>query len=251
MSKDLGPLLDGWDFVPGQVTVRQVIGEDGLPKVQLRLDMGLLQMELEGRPDGTRPMGYESLFQMYQVLARDFMEKESTEPRFTLDSEDCAKLQQEAIQYYHRYLGLFQLGDWQRVIRDTQRNLDLFDFVDQYAENKQLAWLFQQFRPYGLMMLTRARAQQSLEQLATVEAHAHVTAGIRLIREFYDRIERHDLASQSQELTFLVNWQRDLEKATPESEQIRLEKALSAAIAREDYETAAQIRDNLKQIKHA
>lgn len=251
MSQDLGPIFEGWEFVPGQVTVRQITGDDGYPKIQLRLDMGLLQMELDGRPDGTRPMGHESLFHMYQSLARDFLEKESDEPRFTLDAEDCAKLQQEAVQYYHRYLALFQLGDWVRVIRDTRRNLDLFDFVEQYAETKPLAWLFQQFRPYGLMMLTRARAQHALEQQATAQALAHVTAGIREIRAFYERMDRTDLIEQSQEIHFLENWEKDLQKASPENEQIRLEKALAAAVEREDYETAAQLRDSLKQLKGA
>lgn len=249
MSYDLGPIFEGWEFVPGQVTVRQILGDDGTPKVQLRLDMGLLQMELDGRPDGSHPMGHESLFHMYQALARDFMEKDTDEPRFTLDAEDCAKLQQEAVQYYHRYLALFQLGDWPRVIRDTHRNLSLFDFVEQYAENKSLAWLFQQFRPYGLMMLTRARAQHALEQQATGEALAHVTAGIREIREFYNRVERPEMIEQSQELHFLLNWEKDLKKASPENEQLRLEKALAAAVEREDYETAAQLRDSLKQLK--
>lgn len=251
MSNDLGPILEGWDFVPGQVTVRQVMGDDGKFKLQLRLDMGILQMELDGRPDGQHPMGYESLLHMYQALARDFMERETDAPRFTLDSEDCAKLQQEAVQYYHRYLALFQLGDWVRVIRDTRRNLDLFDFVELHAENKSLAWLFQQFRPYCLMMLTRARAQHSLEQQATAEALAHVTAGIREIRTFYARIERPELAEQSQELHFLENWEKDLQKASPENEKLRLEKALAAAVEREDYETAAQLRDSLKQLKGA
>lgn len=242
--------MDGWDFVPGQVTVRQIVGDDGLPKIQLRLDMGILQMELDGRPDGTHPMGHESLFLMYQSLARDFMEKEGTEPRFVLDAEDCAKLQQEAVQYYHRYLALFQLGDWKRVIRDTLRNLELFDFAEQYAESKNLIWLFQQFRPYVVMMLTRARAQEALEHHATGEALGHVTAGIRDIREFYERADHPELLEQSQEILFLENWKKDLEKASPENELHRLEKELAAAVAREDYETAAQLRDNLKQIKH-
>src|SRR5881394_3525522 len=52
---DITQSLRGWAFEPGQVNVRLIRGNDGKPKLQLRLDLGLLQMELDGRPDGKRP----------------------------------------------------------------------------------------------------------------------------------------------------------------------------------------------------
>jgi len=52
---DITQALRGWSFEPGQVNVRLIRGNDGKPKLQLRLDLGLLQMELDGRPDGKRP----------------------------------------------------------------------------------------------------------------------------------------------------------------------------------------------------
>src|SRR6266550_1226716 len=60
-SKDLSPMLKGWDFEPGTINVRKIYGLDGQPNVQTRLELGILQMELNGRPDGTRPHGHESL----------------------------------------------------------------------------------------------------------------------------------------------------------------------------------------------
>jgi hypothetical protein len=36
--------------------------------IQVRLDLGLLQMHVSGRPDGTRPMGFESLLEYYENL---------------------------------------------------------------------------------------------------------------------------------------------------------------------------------------
>ena len=76
---------------------------------------------------------------------------------YELTPEQCSELQQEGIQYYHRYLSLFQIDEFEGVIRDTQRNLDLFTFVDEHSEREDLVWSFQQFRPYVLMMNTRAR----------------------------------------------------------------------------------------------
>jgi hypothetical protein len=250
MSKDLGPILHGWDFNSGQVIVRLITGDDGKQKVQLRLDLGLLQMEMDGRPDGLRPEGFESFFDLYQSRAREFMDKVSDEPRFTLSPTDCARLQQEAVQYYHRYLALFQVGDWMRVIRDTQRNLNLFDFVEQNTESVTVSWLFQQFRPYVLMMLTRARGQQALDNDDTAAAHQHITDGIRDIRNFYDLSNHPEMLEQSQELQFLETWKLEVEKSSPSNELVRLEKALTEAVQKEDYEAAAKLRDDIKNLKH-
>ena len=66
---DLNNLLDGWSHEPGQVKARKIVGNDGREKLQLRIDLGLIQMELQGRPDGERPFGYESLLQYHQSRA--------------------------------------------------------------------------------------------------------------------------------------------------------------------------------------
>lgn len=248
MSLDLGPLLDGWNFIPGQVTVRQVTGNDGKLKLQLRLDLGLLQMELDGRPDGQRPFGHESLLEHYRSLAKEFTSSDP-EAEFTLDAEDCAKLQQEAVQYYHRYLGLFQLADWKRVIRDTQRNLDLVAFVEEHAENESLAWMFQQFCPYIIMMRSRALAQEAIEKKNFDKAVAEAERGLEEIKSFFQSTDHAELIDLSPEVRFLENWIIELKTTKPLTERDRLQKALSAAIEREDYETAASIRDALRGLQ--
>ena len=54
---DLNNLLDGWSHEPGQVKARKIVGNDGREKLQLRIDLGVIQMEMQGRPDGERPFG--------------------------------------------------------------------------------------------------------------------------------------------------------------------------------------------------
>ena len=66
LSKDIVPLLKGWDYEPGTINVRKISGIDGAPKLQMRLDLGLLQMEMSGRPDGVRPHGCESLLEYFE-----------------------------------------------------------------------------------------------------------------------------------------------------------------------------------------
>ena len=81
MDKDISHILKGWGYRPGQVTVRRITGDDGMDKVQLRLDLGLLQMEMVGRPDGKRPHGYESLLHYYQHHLEDHLKRNGTDSK--------------------------------------------------------------------------------------------------------------------------------------------------------------------------
>src|SRR5207248_1372801 len=129
MSLDLNSVLKDWPHEPGMIKVRKVTGLDGRDKLQLRIDLGVLQMEMTGRPDGLRPHGCDSLLSYHQNRAQL---AEASGDDYELSPEDCSELQQEGIQYYHRYVSLFQLNDYAGVIRDTQRNLDLFSFVEEW-----------------------------------------------------------------------------------------------------------------------
>src|SRR4028118_1173450 len=69
-GKDITPVLRGWDYEPGTSNVREGSGADGQPRLQMRLDLGLLQMELTGRPDGVRPHGFDSLLSTSRPSSR-------------------------------------------------------------------------------------------------------------------------------------------------------------------------------------
>ncbi|MGC3990355.1 MAG: hypothetical protein QM796_11880 [Chthoniobacteraceae bacterium] len=140
--------------------MRKIIGNDGREKIQLRIDLGVIQMEASGRPDGQRPNGCESLLTWHKEIAA---EREQRGEKYDLTAEQCADMQHEGIQYYHRYVSLFQLGDYQGVIRDTQRNLDMINFMTEHAENDEAVGNMDQFKPYILMMNTRARASLELD----------------------------------------------------------------------------------------
>ena len=250
MNFDISHLLEEWDYQPGQVAVRKFKTRDGTEKIQLRVDLGLLQMNAAGRPDGKRPFGRESLFEHYQArLEKQRRANPETGDVFVLKAEDCAKLQQEAIQYHHRYICLFQLEDYEAVIRDTNRNAAVFDFVDEYAESDELAWSLQQFRPQLLMMQIRARGMQALRNDKYPDAIAVIETGLQELRTFYREHSRHDLLEQSGEIHSLETWLQEVQLKRPLSERERLEHALDEAVRQEDYEKAAQVRDALRHLK--
>jgi len=160
VNYDISRLLQDWDYEPGRVVARRFKGKDGKDRIQLRVDLGILQMFADGRPDGKRPLGHESWLEFYKAKAAAATE---TGEEFRLTSEDLGKLQQEAIQYHHRYICLFQLADYDGVIRDTNRNYEVFEFVGEHAETRELAWSIQLFAPQLLMMRARAEGTKALK----------------------------------------------------------------------------------------
>jgi hypothetical protein len=247
MMEDLDSLLRNWPFEPGTIQVRMVDGRDGRAKIQLRLDLGVLQMEVSGRPDGQTPFGCESLLDHFERLCVRFEQEEKSD-LFRLTAEDCLRLQQEGIQYYHRYLAFFQLQNYESVIRDTKRNLRLFEFVTKHADKQEMASMFQQFRPYVLMMLARAQGMLALQNKDYNLALKHIAKGIQDIRNFLQEHFPPELIEQSAELNFLQNWEKEIQDQRPLTPREKLQQQMLDAVEQEDYERAARLRDALKEL---
>jgi UvrB/uvrC motif len=249
MNFDISPLLNEWEYQPGQIGVRQFKGKDGIQKIQLRVDLGVLQMNAHGRPDGKTPNGYESLLEYFEArLVKHRKAHDGEDDGFELGGEDCSRLQQEAIQYHHRYICLFQLRDHAGVIRDTRRNLRVFDLVENHAASEELAWTLQQFRPQVLMMLARAEGSIAIESGNYSQAIAAVKSGLDQLREFYHKHGRLEMLDQSGEVQSLEVWLKELQAKRPLTRREKLEFALNEAIRREDYEEAAKVRDTLRSL---
>lgn len=246
MSKDITSVLSGWDYDPDALQVRIVTGDDGLEKIQMRLDLGLIQVELSGRPDGTRPGGYESLLDSHEARAS---KAEQEGISYTLDPADCAELLREGYQYYHRYLAAFHLRRFDIVARDTERNLRLFAFVVAHASRRRDRLEFDQYRPYVLMMNARARAHMALDRSHYDAALAAVDDGVARIREFLKEYGQEEGESTCSELAFLQRWRREIEQSRPVGQFERLQQQLARAIEREDYEEAAKVRDQIRRFK--
>jgi hypothetical protein len=245
MSQDIRSILAGWDFDPDRVQVRVIDGDDGSEKIQMRVDLGLMQMEVSGRPDGERPQGCESLLEFYEAARK---EADAAGEPFTLGPEECALLMREGRQYYHRYLSAFHLERFELVARDTARNLRLFAFVVKHARRHRDRIEFDRFRPYVEMMHYRARASQSLRQEDFRSAIAQVDDGIKAIRTFLADYRQEDHEAECSELQFLIQWRADLERERPIGPLERLEQQLEVSVKLENYEEAARLRDQIQRL---
>ncbi len=248
-SKDIGQVLKGWDYEPGTINVRKVSGTDGLPKLQLRLDLGLLQMELTGRPDGARPNGHESFLDFFETKLVEYKVKAGSELGFHLNGAQCQSLRDEAAMYYHRYLSLFVLEEYPGVVRDTDRNLRVLDLCRKYAQNEADRVVMEQYRPYITMMNSRAKASILFKEEKYGEALEAIRAGLKAIKRFFRRFGQLEAYSHANEVRVLKRFARDIKKKLPVDPMELLQKKLEKAVKEEAYERAAKLRDEIELLK--
>jgi hypothetical protein len=241
-SEDIGGILRKWRYEEGR-TVRRVRTASGREVIQVRLPLGIEQYEMNGRPDGKRPEGQESWLVCYEkkalALGREFV----------LDSKDCERLQSEGILYYSRYLVFFQVGDYALCARDTSRNLRLLDFVTRYARKEDCEPL-EQYRPYILRMHIMSRVLLRLKTGKDVRrAVLSLRKGVAAVKAL-PPLENSTIYEFERERSVksLEDLIRQLESQLPVSKRDALQKKMAEAISREDYETAASIRDQIRKL---
>jgi hypothetical protein len=277
LDRDLTEILAEWPFQPGQINVRLIQGKDGDPRIQVRLDLGLLQMFVDGRPDGQRPEGFDSLLELHEAridelrmasameagpdqepteagsLAghdddQDDDEDEEAPELRVLTPEECRLIREEAVQYYHRYIALLVLEDYEGVARDTSRNLRVLDLLGEHAQTDEDRRSMEQNRPYVMMMRARALASMALrDEEPKAAAHA-IEEGIEALRQYYSDQDAEELFEKSGEVEMLREMRQALVPKLPLSQRAELRQRLEAAIGAENYELAAILRDELRMI---
>ncbi len=246
-SVDLRRLLENWPHDPER-PARIVRGDDGREILQVRTPLGVEQLEMQGRPDGARPHGQESALE-FQLQRLGRAGSAGREADFELSAEDCAELFAEGALYYCRYRHLFQLERWADTVRDTARNLRLFDFVHRYAGREEDRDNLEKWRPYILRMNAAASAVLSLEQ-------GNAAKALQIIQKARDQLaalsEMDDevfLFERKRSQAVLRELEAQVRRQMPISPVERLERQLRQAIERQEFERAAQLRDRLRALR--
>ncbi len=243
MIRDLRTILEGWEYEPGKISVRKIIGRDGREKIQTRIDLGVLQLEYTGRPDGQRPRGHESLLDYHEQRLREHAETCGHDEDFVLSPEDCRELRHEAYLYYQRYLSLFVLEEFDGVERDTARNLRLIDLCERYAAAEADRGALGRQRAYVMMMYARGRAFGALRDGRYEQALRFADEGIASLDALPG--DEPDSDRHASELKTLRGLRLEILKEMPDNAPPKLESELAQALACEDYERAAELRDML------
>jgi len=248
-SKDLKAIVDEWPYEPGHISVRKIRGRDGRVKIQMRVNLGVLQMEVDGRPDGQRPHSRESLLQHHHERLEDYERRNGTDLGFILDTDECREIREEAVQYYHRYLANFVLEDYEAVARDTERNLEVLELCAKYASEDEDRYALEQYHPYILMMNARSKALLALEHRRFRTALAHVNSGLKRIRAFFRAFGEPKAYRVSGEVEVLKNLRKEIMAHVPEDPIHRTQRLLKRALREERYEDAARLRDELETLR--
>ena len=243
MNYDISSILEEWPFDPDDINARRIHTKEGVEKIQIRIDMGILQLEVKGRPDGKKTHGFPSLLDHYL-----FLTKETPKTDLVLDEDACEDLFQEAWQYYHRYLSLFHLEDFEGVVADTEHNLEIFVLVQDFANSDEARWYFEQYFPHAVMMQARAKAMLALNAENYQGALQEVKKGIAEIESFLEDWEGESMDDEFPELIFLREWHDELEEERPLSQEEQIELDLRIAVEAENFEEAARLRDKLKNM---
>ena len=238
---DLSKILERWRYGDGE-HVRRVTNHLGEEVLQVRLPLGIEQYELHGRPDGVRPKGKESWFHHYSTrIAKQPWDLELTE-------EDFQNLKEECLLYYYRYLLFLHIGDYDHCSRDTTRNIEVLDFTNKYFPPELCASL-EQYRPYILRMHFMADALGTIDSGGELpEALAILAEGSSSIKELPDMAKNKIfLLEQKNSLRAIKELRQQLLRMLPPDPLSELREKLAEAIANEDYEEAARLRDSLQK----
>ena len=247
--KDISSILDAWSYKPGELMVRAIDGGDRKRKIQIRVDLGLMQLEWTDRPDGSRPHNSRSLLNYYQKKLRDAIRGGGGEkPGFSLSREDCWDLSREAIQYYWRRISFFELKEYERAGEDAEHNLGILDMCKQYAEHDEDRRISDQYRVFVTTHRIQARALHLLEEKEHEEALQEIRGGIEEIEQLLDG-QGESGPEECEELKFLRNWEKEVEENRPLSRREKLDADLRAAVEDEKFELAASLRDKLRRLR--
>ncbi len=248
MNKDIGSLLNNWEYAPGELKVRKVVGADGRDKIQIRMDLGLMQLEWTGRPDAQKPHGCESLLNFYQTKEVDW-EGPRTGDAFRLSRQDCWALAQEAMQYYWRRISFFELKEYEGAESDADHNLAILDLCNRYAEHDEDRQMAEQYSVFVTAHRFQARALAQLEHEDYQSGLTEIRAGIERVEALLAEQGKLDYAAECPELLFLKEWEGEVERSRPLSQVEQLQADLQMAVEQENFERAATLRDRLQSIE--
>lgn len=237
--QDIDRILREWDFDPGEISVRLIKAGDGREVLQMRIELGILQLESERRPDGQRPDGAESYFDYLVGLA--IHEGED----FQLSEEQCIEADRELVQFYHRRICWLVLREYRRAVKDADHSLSFMDFLHRVSPDEEWTQSHEQYRPFILFHRTQAAALAELEQGTAEAAIEEVNRGLEKLRDFYAEHGVDETFEDDDMVARLI----ELREALREKYQVgrTLAEQLAEAVAKEQYELAARLRDKIAE----
>jgi hypothetical protein len=235
-SQHLDRLLRGWKFDPHTLSVREVELTKDRTVLQMRVDMGILQLETSGRPDGAKPQGAETYLDY-------LLHRELEEPQFVLSDAECTEVDREFMQFYHRRICWLRLQRYRDAVADADHTLRLMEVAHQHSPDDEWNHSHEQYRPFVWFHRTQAEAFAELETHGAEAAIEAVSKGLEAIRVIFAEHEVEDQFESDELVVRLVELRESLRREYQVGKT--LSEQLEDAVRSEQYELAAELRDEL------
>ncbi len=140
---------------------------------------------------------------------------------------------------------ILALRQFARAIADADYTLRLMDFVAAHSPNQQWTLSHEQYRPFVLFHRIQAAAMLALEQHGAEPAIETINRGLDEMREMFVRFGAEEQFDGDELVSQLAVMKESLR------EEYRVGKTLAEqladAVAAEEYERAARLRDEIAQ----
>lgn len=237
-AQHLDHILREWPYDPETVSVRIVTGADNREVIQMRVDMGVLQLETSGRPDGVRPEGNDTYYDL--LVAESFRTGEG----FEMSEQQCSEADREFVQFYHRRICWLALRRFAEAVQDADHTLAFMDFCRKHSPDEQWTLSHEQYRPFVIFHRTQAAALAELDEGTGPESAVEaINNGLDRMRRVFEEFEADEHFEEDDLVSRLIELRESLREHY--SVGRTLQERLTDAIQSEQYELAASLRDEL------
>jgi len=235
--ENIDAILKQWPYDPEAISVRLVRASGDRDVVQMRIELGVLQLETDGRPDGSRPLGAATVL--------DYLREAHAahDASYTMDENECAEADREFVQFYHRRICWLALRDFRRAVNDADHTLQLMDACRASSPDDGWTATHEQYRPFVLFHRTQAAALSALDDDSAEAAVETVNDGLRRIHDVYESTGSDGPFEDDELVQRLMELRESLREQFSVGRTLR--EQLADAVAAEHYELAAKIRDEL------
>jgi hypothetical protein len=174
--------------------------------------------------------GFGTYFEYLQHEAlRDFS--------MVMTEDQCGEADREFVQFYHRRICWLALREFEKAMRDADHTLGLMDFCRDHSPDETWTMTHEQYRSFVLFHRTQSATLRALEEEDAEAAIEAVNLGLNRLHDLCQDTEDNELVARLVELRETVREKFSVGRTLTEQ--------LSDAIASEQYELAARIRDQL------
>ncbi|MFO0839788.1 MAG: UvrB/UvrC motif-containing protein [Phycisphaerae bacterium] len=246
MTLDLNDLISDWPASREEISARMIQGQAGEALIQLRIELGVLQMFPDDRPDGQRFRGLPS--------ASEYVRRQLRRQQ-PLEEADWAELVRELHQTNYRRLALTSMaesaiaeGDGDaarqqltRALRDVDLCVASLRLLERDGRESNLR---QTMVPTLVFNRARLRCRLHIVEQQFDDAIEVAKNGAQELEDVLSRFVG-DEASHDRDAG--VEYLRQLERRLREEKNIprTLYERLDDAVEREDFEEASRLRDML------